>query len=108
MSEAVDRRRVPRTTIVDTECTVLASPLAVRLVDISVSGVLMESSHPVELGTCGTLRLNFSGVPFSAEVKVERVSPISGRAGPAQFSVGAAFTGLSRQSRDVIERFAHQ
>lgn len=108
MSDVVDRRRVRRAPITDTELSVLAFPIAVRLIDISVSGVLLESSHPVDLGTCGTLRLNFSGMPFSADVRVERVSPTSTAAGPEVFAVGASFVGLSRQGRDVIARFADQ
>ncbi|MEO8680691.1 MAG: PilZ domain-containing protein [Vicinamibacterales bacterium] len=106
MSDVSDRRRVPRTGIVDTEFSVLASPNTVRLVDISLSGVLLESSHPVELGVTGTLRLNFSGVPFSADVRVERVSPILASTGKAVFSIAATFVALNRQGQDVIERFA--
>ena len=107
MSNAEDRRRLPRAAVVDTEFSVLASPVAVRLVDISLTGVLLESSHPVELGTRATLRLNFSGVPFSADVKVERVMPLRA-SGREAFSVGAAFVALSRQGQEVIERFVDQ
>jgi hypothetical protein len=60
-----DRRRVPRAVIADTELSVLAFPIPVRLLDISLGGVLLESSHPVDLGTRGTLRFNFGGTPFS-------------------------------------------
>ena len=67
---APDRRRAPRSEIADTELSVLAFPVPVRLLDISLSGVLLESTHPVELGTRGTLRFNFGGEPFSADVKV--------------------------------------
>ena len=65
---ASERRRVPRAAIADTELSVLAFPIPVRLLDISLGGVLLESSHPVDLGTRGTLRFNFGGVPFSADV----------------------------------------
>jgi hypothetical protein len=108
MSEVADRRRIPRAAIVETELSVLAFPIAVRLVDISLSGVLLESSHPVELGTRGTLRLNFGGVPVSAEVSVERVSPFTTSTATTAFSIGATFVALSRQGQEVIERFADQ
>ena len=102
-----DRRRVPRAVIADTELSVLAFPIPVRLLDISLGGVLLESSHPVELGTRGTLRFNFGGVPFSADVKVERLD--SQRNGAAErFTIGASFVALSRQDQRVIERFADQ
>lgn len=108
MSDVVsDRRRVPRAVIADTELSVLAFPIPVRLLDISLGGVLLESTHPVELGTRGTLRFNFGGEPFSAEVRVERVDGSPNDAGE-KFSIGAAFVALSRQDQRVIERFADQ
>lgn len=105
---AVDRRRIPRAAIADTELSVLAFPIAVRLLDISLSGVLLESTHPVELGTQGTLRFNFGGVPFSADVKVERQSSARTASGGDSYSIGATFVALSRQDQRVIERFADQ
>lgn len=102
-----DRRRVPRAVIADTELSVLAFPIPVRLLDISLGGVLLESSHPVDLGTRGTLRFNFGGVPFSADVKVERLD--AQRNGSVErFTIGASFVALSRQDQRVIERFADQ
>ena len=102
-----ERRRVPRAVISDTELSVLAFPIPVRLLDISLGGVLLESSHPVELGTRGTLRFNFGGVPFSADVKVERIRQRVNGAAEA-FTIGASFVALSRQDQRVIERFADQ
>lgn len=105
---APDRRRSPRTVIADTELTVLAFPVPVRLVDISLSGVLLESTHPVELGTRGTLRFNFGGAPFSAAVEVERLTSLSPPPAPARFAIGATFVALTQQDQRVIERFADQ
>jgi hypothetical protein len=108
MSHAsTERRRVPRAAIADTELSVLAFPMPVRLLDISLGGVLLESSHPVDLGTRGSVRFNFGGVPFTADVKVERVD--GRRQGPAErFTIGASFVALNRQDQRVIERFADQ
>lgn len=103
-----DRRRAPRSEIAGTELSVLAFPVPVRLLDISLSGVLLESTHPVELGTRGTLRFSFAGEPFTADVKVERLTPQAPAAGGACFSIGATFVTLSRQDQRVIERFADQ
>lgn len=110
MSDAAssDRRRVPRAAIADTELSVLAFPIPVRLLDISLGGVLLESTHPVDLGTRGTLRFNFGGVPFSADVRVERVDRSPNSNGTEKYSIGAAFVALSRNDQRVIERFADQ
>lgn len=102
-----ERRRVPRAPISDTELSVLAFPIPVRLLDISLGGVLLESGHAVDLGTRGTLRFNFGGVPFSAEVKVERVQQ-RGNGAADLITIGASFVALSRQDQRVIERFADQ
>jgi len=109
MSEpaSTERRRIPRATIAETELSVLAFPLPVRLLDISLGGVLLESSHAVDLGMRGTLRFNFGGVPFSAEVKVERLQGHRNGAGE-RFTIGASFVALSREDQRVIERFADQ
>jgi c-di-GMP-binding flagellar brake protein YcgR len=104
---ASDRRRVPRAVIADTELSVLAFPIPVRLLDISLGGVLLESAHAVDLGQRGTLRFNFGGVPFSADVRVERVER-SNDNGSERFAIGAAFVSLSRNDQRVIERFAIQ
>ena len=109
MSDVVsDRRRVPRAAIADTELSVLAFPIPVRLLDISLGGVLLESAHPVDLGQRGTLRFNFGGVPFSADVKVERIDRSRSEAGAERYAIGAAFVALSRNDQRVIERFADQ
>ena len=105
---APDRRRVPRAVIADTELSVLAFPIQVRLLDISLGGVLLEASHPVDLGARGTLRFNFGGEPFSADVRVERLDRSRSDTGAEKYSIGAAFVALSRQDQRVIERFADQ
>ena len=104
----IERRRVPRAVIADTELSVLASPIPVRLLDISLGGVLFESSNPVDLGTRATLRLNFGGAPFSVAVKVERQQQARGGATDGRYLVGASFVALSREDQRVIERFANQ
>ena len=105
---ASDRRRIHRASIADTELTVRAFPMAVRLLDISLGGVLLEASHPVDLGTRGDLRFNFAGIPFSAEVRVERVDRASDERAEEHYSIGASFVALSREDQRVIERFADQ
>jgi hypothetical protein len=102
-----DRRRVARAVITGTELSVLTLPIPVRLLDISLSGVLFETANAVDVGTRGTLRFNFGGAPFSADVKVQRLeSTQADRAG--RYLIGAAFVALSRDDQQVIQRFADQ
>jgi len=93
--------------IADTELSVLAFPIPIRLLDISLGGVLFESANPVDLGTRGTLRFNFGGSPFSAAVKVERSERAQGGAAE-RYVVGASFVALKPEDQRVIERFANQ
>src|SRR5688500_1191936 len=102
---SADRRRVPRAVIADTELSVLAFPIPVRLLDISLGGVLLDASHPVELAARGTLRFSVGGVAFSADVRVERMER-QGQRDAERFTIGASFVALSRQDQQVIERFA--
>jgi len=103
-----DRRRVPRALIADTELSVLAFPIPVRLLDISLGGVLLESTHPVDLGTRGTLRFSFGGQQVSADVRLERIDRSPQSNGAEKYSIGAAFVALNREDQRVIERFADQ
>ena len=86
----------------------MACPVPVRLLDISLGGVLLESTHAVDLGQRGTLRFNFAGTPFSADVRVERISRLLNSGNVERYAIGAVFVGLSRVDRRVIERFADQ
>ena len=101
--DSVDRRRVPRVPIAFAEL-IVALPLEVRLVDISVSGVLLRSKHQVEIGTRGKLRFNLAGQPFAADVEVVRLTAVVGP-GAERFSIGASFVALGPEGRAAIERF---
>lgn len=103
-----DRRRTPCALVSGTALSVLAFPIPLGLLGISLTGVLLESSHPVDLGSCGTLRFNFGGVLFSTDRTVERIDRSHFTAGADRDSIGAAFVALSHQDQRVIERFARQ
>jgi hypothetical protein len=75
----------------------------VRVLDISVAGVLLHSSESVPAGTRGNLRLHLDGSAFRADVQVQRVAVES--AGTAGYRLGATFIGLSPDLRLLIERF---
>ena len=100
-----ERRRSSRRTI-EGEFASVRAALNVRVLDISVAGVLLQSSHPIEEGSRGRLRLDLGGSSFSADVRVQRVVPApDSRPG---CRVGATFIELPLESRHLIERFMTQ
>ena len=97
-----ERRRYPR---YDTEGQIATTPASVnvRVLDISVAGVLLHSSEAVEAGTTGSLRLHLDGSAFRADVQVQRVA--ADPAGGGGYRLGATFVGLSPDLHQLIERF---
>jgi hypothetical protein len=91
--------------VVGGERAIFPVSLSVRFLDISVGGVLVESSQPAKQGGRGRLRLDLGGRPFSAEVEVRRVATAPGGAG---YKIGAQFVDLSAELRQVIEDFTHR
>lgn len=79
--------------------------LSVRILDISLSGVLVQARQAAKEGDRGRLRLDLGGMPFSAEVEVRRVVS----AGAADdYKIGVAFVALSNEHRQMIRRFTQQ
>jgi hypothetical protein len=100
-----ERRRHPRFPIESGEAAVLPVALSVRILDISLSGVLVQARQSARPGDRGRLRLDLGGMPFSADVEVRRVVP-GGL--PDDYKVGIAFVGLSSEHRQTIQRFTQQ
>jgi hypothetical protein len=99
-----ERRRAPRREVEGQLATVPAV-FNVRVLDISVAGVLLQSNQPVEPGARGRLRLTLDGSPFRADVEVQRIAVADTSDG---YKFGATFVGLSPDLRHVIERFMTQ
>ena len=103
-----ERRKAERSAVEIGELAVLPVHMSVRVLDISLSGVLLQSAHPVERGARGSLRLNLQGVPFVADVEVQRISPASDPTSADAYRIGARFVSTSREHQHVIERFIEQ
>ena len=99
-----ERRGAPRYAAKAGELVMLPFPVNVQVIDISVAGVLLQSTRPIEVGTRGSLRLNIEGTPFHAEVDVRRVSP-SPTGKDLTYRIGAQFVGVSPEHRRIIESF---
>src|SRR5438034_456677 len=97
-----ERRRSPRIAVHE-EPAVLPVSLSVRVMDISVNGVLLQSNRALERGTRACLRLNMGGTPFAADIEIQRVSAEA--AGEAPYHLGATFVTISQEHRQLIERF---
>ena len=100
-----ERRRFLRHAI-EGELATVPAVLNVRVLDISLAGVLLQSSRPVDPGSRGRLSLNLEGHPFRVEVEVQRVAAAADAS--VGYRVGATFVTLSRDLRHVIERFMTQ
>ena len=97
-----ERRRFLRHDTTGQLATVPAS-VNVRVLDISVAGVLLHSAESVDIGTKGNLRLHLDGSAFRADVQVQRVAAAPD--GSAGYRLGATFVGLNTDLRQLIERF---
>jgi hypothetical protein len=103
-----ERRNLQRMTVEIGELAVLPVHMSVRVLDISLSGVLLQSAHPVERGARGSLRLNLDGVPFVADVEVQRIWPAPDPASADAYHIGARFVSTNREHQHAIERFIEQ
>lgn len=82
----------------------LVSRLAVEVLDISVTGVFMQSSRPLQAGAKGALRLFLDGEPLSSDVVIVRVAAVEQDSTTTHWS-GAKFTDIAPHYRRMIERF---
>jgi len=100
---------VVRVTARDGWSTWLARPHAVRLLEISMSGALLRSSHHPPIGQRGQLRTKLGGETFTVQVEIRRVARQSNPGEvPGQFNVGVSFVSLDSENRRCLERFLRQ
>ena len=71
---------------------VLGRDLTVRLLEISRAGCLLESSHPLAVGTVGSLTVEVQGTAYVDRLRVTRCEAIAG-AGD-RHHLGAQFLSL--------------
>jgi len=100
-----ERRRSPRFEVASGELAVLPISLSVRLLDISLSGVLVQSGQNAKQGSHGRLRLDLAGRPFAADVEVRRIAQGAGGQG---YKIGARFLDLTEEQRQILEGFTRR
>jgi hypothetical protein len=79
---------------------------SVRVLEVSVAGVLLHASTPLAVGAKAQLQLSVAGSPLTAEIHVKRVSPVG--AGEAGYHIGAEFLAITPEQRQLVERFISQ
>jgi hypothetical protein len=100
-----ERRRAVRTTLYG-QPAMWPATVEVRVLDISVAGVLLQTSQPIDAGTRGCLRLNLGGAPLVADVEVRRVSPLVEDGRDNGYGVGVVFVAITPEHRQLLERLA--
>ena len=98
----IDRRQHPRRSV-EGEYAGIQATLSVRVLDISVLGVLLHCNRPVQVGERGSLRLSLDGRPFTADVEVQRVT--NAVPSGSGYRIGLAFVAVTAEHGQLIERF---
>jgi len=99
-----ERRRARRHDMTYAEFAGVPFSLTVQVMDISLAGVLLQSSQPVKVGVRGALRLTLGGQSLTTDVAVTRVSPLA-TGSDERYRIGAMFVAISPEHRQLIERF---
>ncbi len=81
---------------------VLGRDVSVRLLDISASGCLLETSNRLEVGTTGTIRIVYGGLEYADDIRVMRCQAFDGSGGV--YHVGAEFLWTSRPPDQSLRR----
>jgi hypothetical protein len=84
------------------QLAVLTRELDMRVVNISLSGCLLELSGPIEIGTLATLRLIVGGEVYTDDVHVIRCKEVD----EAVYHAGARFLWTTPPHRRSIRRIA--
>jgi hypothetical protein len=100
-----ERRRSPRRVVEGGSMAVHAAE-SVRILDMSASGVLLQTQGVVDIRSKALLRLSVGGSPFAAEIEVMRVGPAPQ---PSDgYRIAAQFLAITPKHRQLVERFISQ
>ena len=99
----LERRRAPRRAAGGAVRSDRAVALSVRLLDIGLSGVLVGSSLPLEVGQCARLSARLGERSIDADIEVRRVS--AARDNGVAYKVGARFVSLDEATRLAMQQF---
>lgn len=100
-----ERRRTPRAPMTEPARVGLPVSSTARLLDISLTGALLVSVEPVDVGQRAELRTMLKSKPFVAQIEVRRVAPEPGEELQRRFRVGASFVFMDQSSREALAEF---
>ena len=78
----------------------LVRQIPVRLVNLSLSGFLLESENQIDVGSTGELRVDLGGAQYSDQVRVARTLARPGANHP--YHLGGEFSWGNRPSQDSM------
>jgi hypothetical protein len=105
MSEVVnERRRAPRVVPAPDSRLSISVPLPVRVMDISRSGVLLESKTELAVGDHAELRATIGSQSLSVVVEIRHVSTDAKARNGLRFRAGAVFVTLRAEERLMLEQ----
>ena len=97
-----DRRRSARITMEGAESERRLT-MSVRVVDISLGGLLMLATRPLAQGQFGHLSTRFGPHPLEADIEIRHVARVSGDHG--DYRIGARFVALDKTTRGTMQRY---
>jgi hypothetical protein len=97
-----ERRREPRVDVPDDFDCSFEMRARVRLVDISATGVLLQSDAVLPVHTVGQLKAILANSRFSPSVEVRRNSPLPRNEGS---HLGTVYVGMDDGSRKSLDAF---
>jgi hypothetical protein len=103
-NDVQERRRAVRTPL-QGQAAMWSMTLDLQVLDISVAGVLLRTTQPIDAGTRGRLRLNLGGAPLTADIEVRRVFRFVELGRESGYGIGARFLAIAPAHRQLLERF---
>jgi len=97
-----ERRRTPRIDVPDAFDCRFELRARVRLLDISASGVLLQSDAALPVETAGQLKAVLASSRFSPNLEVRRSAPLPRNEG---MQLGMVFVEMDDGSRQSLEAF---
>jgi hypothetical protein len=102
MPDYEERRKSPRVSVGGHYVCRAEQRVAVRLLDISAGGALLQTEARLPVGGVGKLRLSLGGTPFETTIEVKREAPAAEARGRV---AGVFIVAMQPREQDALEEF---